>query len=855
MDDLDRGGEPGAIVPDDSSADTKPENPVVPTPHGFRLGLVALIEKAATTPTEDGLAYIKNADESMPARRVRRSKFNGAVRQAGETMPFVQEGESHTGEYPLLLECDWSQAVVRYYMQPPSLDLDYVNKNGKRVRTRSTPDCLVELADGRAAIVEMVSEQEAQNESASGNPRFRLDDSTGRYVDAPMAERCRPLGIASVLLTTGDVNPTLIENYLFLGKGVRSDWQATAGTEKFLEFVRNSLVVTYQQATHAQNGWDADDVIGAIAHGLVYVDLRRERLGHFGTARIFASAEHHGMSEAVPVAVPAIHDSDSGPGTFKPFDLSVRGDAAINEAFRRFEIIKPVLRGEATRRSLDKEGRRWLKKFRLAVAEHGAGFVGLIPQYDQRGFRGSHLGEDAEKIISALVKLRATDRNVSPDLVSYGQLRTQCKNAGVTPPSKQTYHKRLKAARAEAANIKAQHGDEAAYQTAPAAPLTPSAISRVASRVWQLGLIDHTPLPIRLLEAVYGTRIEGASPHLTYMRDSATDEAIGMYISWCRPSEVSIMGALWDCYKNFRRLPEALLMDGEKPHDSIIVEQLLGSMEMDKMARRFLCPRDGQDVERDFKLMMHGLLAYLQGNYVLRQDPREWPRGWNPAQFADRTLGSLWLACRKFLFHYCNRELPRAALGGLTPHQAREASLRVHGNRGFRVHSDPVQARHILLPRVSKGVLGLTRSNGVRPFAQAYVPPSPIDPVFYGTDVPVRFDPLDIRYVIARIGNRWTELHHRHRHRFDGLSPDELAAVSVEIRETYRRHEQESPERAEKHAAMLEDIFKVSKDPLADMAKSREQEPESPPPVDESVWDRAKKGGYAPAKSYAEEAA
>ena len=98
MDSLDRSEDSEAPAPEAPAAESNSASPAEPTLVSASLGLVALIEKAATTLMTEGLAYIKNAAASLPARRVRRSKFNGAVRQAGETMPFVEEGECHSGD-------------------------------------------------------------------------------------------------------------------------------------------------------------------------------------------------------------------------------------------------------------------------------------------------------------------------------------------------------------------------------------------------------------------------------------------------------------------------------------------------------------------------------------------------------------------------------------------------------------------------------------------------------------------------------------------------------------------------------------------------------------------------------------
>lgn len=825
---------------------------VIP-PHECRRGLVDLIYDLATAPTALGKRYLQETADNPPARKVRRSKFNGAAKVWSESMPFTQEAESLSNEYVLSVElAHANRRIPRFFFQPQRIHLDYVKADGVRVVTPVTPDCLVETMDGRLVLVEMASDEEVDAGVQAKNPRFAADDASGRVVDLPLTEACRHLGIAVVLLRSSDINHTLLENYLYLGKGFNTQWQPGESTQAFLTFMRNCLVADFAEVRSKPQGWTTDDVLGAIVHEMVYVDLRCQRLGHHSNARIYAAREHAEAAASAPESLPLLPGPAATATSSHPVDLSSLSDASIAEAWRRWSLIKPyITSGDA--RAAPQAIRQYLKAYQRAATELSAGFLGLVPDYARRGFRGSHLSSRVDELTDQHIERAALDTNPSPDSGSYGALILACKNEGLTPPSRTTFHNRLRERRTRLDSQRAKFGSEGEYQATPAKALTLSAIARVPQRAWQMGLIDHTPLPIRILEPILGTPMPGVTPWLTYMRDAATDKALGMYISLSRPSYISVMAVLWDCIRRHGRLTEGVLLDGEKPHDSIFVEQLLADQRIDKICRRFLCPRDGSPIERDFKLLIHGLLAYLAGNYVLRPNPHDWPRQWDPAKVADQTIASLYNACTTFLFGYANQELPRKKLGGMTPDVAMEASLRIHGERAFRIHPDPQQARQIILPRHSRGMLQITRENGVRPFGEPYVPLFSIDPCFYDTKVPVRFDPYDITYVLAKIGKTWTELKHRHYLKFNDLKGDQLAAVSLEIREGAIRHERTRSDRIESHASVLDRIMQQPKDPFGDFAKTIAAEDEIPTQSRKDPWARLMEEPIRPSQSYNEE--
>lgn len=669
------------------------------------------------------------------------------------------------------------------------------------------------------------------------------------FIDVSAQEAFKPLGIAHLVVTERDVNPNLISNLLHIGKGFGRAWQPTEGTKKLVDHVNAIRVSSYEDLTRNPRGWSGDDVIGAIAHEMIYVDLKAVRLGGYAPVQVYPAACWAALDRA-PTALPAL----PAPGSDKQLDLSSYPDAAIKTAFERFSVISPAIEGKIARSALGRTQRRWLRSYRKAASERGAGFIALIPKYSERGNYNSRIDPSVKALLGEFVQRAANPEVLSTDRPTYGKFRSKCKELGLVHiPSGTAFYQAVRKEKAKPESIRARLGDKEAYQQEAAEPLSASALMAFPLRAFQLGTIDHTPVPVALKETYYGTAIPDRA-WLSRLCDAGTTKTLAVHISTRRPSTETIFALLWDCLKRHGRVPEGLKLDGEKAHDSIRTDQLLAQLTIDKIGRRYMKPRDGNEIEGGFSIIMRGLYSHLKGNHVFRQDPKDWPTGWTPSDFAEHTLGSLWEATSLYFKNYdALIRLPR--LGGLTPDEAMAQSERLHGVRGFRIHTDLDVVRRVALPLASRGGLRkLERQTGVRIHGQSYLPSpaNPIDPIHYGHEHLVRYDPTDIRYVLVKIGERWTTLHHRHVEKFAGLSPDRLAGISVEIIEHYRRYEARAPERAEIQAKILEEIESLSADPLADFLKAQTlQQPPAEPPA-EGLWMTIQPGEIEVPKTFSD---
>ena len=93
--------------------------------------------------------------------------------------------------------------------------------------------------------------------------------------------------------------------------------------------------------------------------------------------------------------------------------LAAASEDDLKVANQRFEIVRRHLNGEPPPDGAsvpERTLRLWVARYREAKAQHGSGYLGLIPQTSQRGNRGSKLPEESRSLTQPVH--RAELRNV-----------------------------------------------------------------------------------------------------------------------------------------------------------------------------------------------------------------------------------------------------------------------------------------------------------------------------------------------------------------------------------------------------------------------------------------------------------
>src|SRR5208282_5304914 len=109
--------------------------------------------------SEDTRALITRIRSSAPSRRVGGGRSNVSGRYPSRKMGVTIQFESHRVELAGIYEMEHDAAVLEYFDQPPSIQLDYESAAGKRMGVLHTPDFFV-IRQGEAGWEEWKTEED-----------------------------------------------------------------------------------------------------------------------------------------------------------------------------------------------------------------------------------------------------------------------------------------------------------------------------------------------------------------------------------------------------------------------------------------------------------------------------------------------------------------------------------------------------------------------------------------------------------------------------------------------------------------------------------------------------------------------
>ncbi|MBF6611710.1 MAG: DDE-type integrase/transposase/recombinase [Chloroflexi bacterium] len=333
--------------------------------------------------------------------------------------------------------------------------------------------------------------------------------------------------------------------------------------------------------------------------------------------------------------------------TVADFALLAEGQRA--EAWRRYEIIRPLLErpaGKRTRGTIadhiatllataTKQGKpvavsatsvyRWLRAFR----QSGYDIRALVPASDQRGGKGRpRLAPDVERLLEGVLAECAASPNQRSGTDVYWQVvnrvadenRTRPPDMQLEPPSYGTVYGRIRHRGAE--SILRRRASRTERQ-ADAMVLPGPRTTRVLQRVE----IDHTPLDLIVVDETQ--RLPIGRPYLTLAVDVFSGMPFGFYIGWEPSSYYTVMEALLhgilpkpDCPAIYHTknpwpvygLPEMLVVDNGKDfvgRDLADACAQLGIV-LEYMAVR--SPWLKGAIERFFRSIAQGLVHPLPGS-------------------------------------------------------------------------------------------------------------------------------------------------------------------------------------------------------------------------------------------------
>jgi transposase InsO family protein len=667
--------------------------------------------------------------------------------------------ESRTVELPAILLMELDDDVLEVWDQPPSFIINYKDAAGRNRGHFYTADFFV-LRQHSAGWEEWKTEEQLANLAVKNSEKYCLGGDH-RWRFPPGERHADTFGLYFHVHSSAELDLTQLQNLklllpYFAGPERGQDNQLAHDT--ILSTAAAEPGITMAELLTRAAGVHSHDVFRLIISRQVYVDLRRAWLGDEQQVQIYRDKEAADFltllgeirNQTPEIGVSTGHDKRHGANITQ--ELETKEEMA--EAMRRWEIIKPALRGEpiTDRTVTTRTHRNWIASFRRAAASDGNGLLGLIPRHRHKGNSTDRLALMDERLrplmIECINEVYETPVKKTKSLV-YGELARRCESIGLTPPTYKTFNQAIKR-RADAAQMAKMEGRKVSYQHEEFIELSHVKLPVHGDRPWEFAHIDHTELDVELRHST--KHILMGKAWLTLLIDSFSRRVLAYYLTFDPPSYRSCMGAIRECVRLFNRLPECLVADNGAEFHSVYFEKLLARYQCDIQWRPPTSPRFGAIIERFIHTLNQQFIHNLMGNTKIMKKARQVTSEVDPKKLAVWTLP---LLDDHLMAYFCEEYDTRMHVGlGCSPREEFQRGLEQFDLPQPYIAYDE---RFLIdtLPTTKKGSAKVTPSRGIKVNEIFYQSPRLRRPELYGQQVEVRYDPFNMAHVYALVGKEW----------------------------------------------------------------------------------------------------
>lgn len=817
-----------------------------------------LYQKLSVTKQAQGV--IDEIRSSPPVRRVHSAAGNVSVRYPSRKMGVVIQAESHRNELAGVYEKEYDPETLEYYDQPPRIKLVYEAKNGRRVGIWHTPDYFVIRSDS-IGWEEWKTEAELPCLAEQMPHRYIRGENGWRC--PPGEEQAAQFGFFYRVRSSAEIDWGLQRNLLFLEDYLRVEMKNL--DEKVIGSAMSVVTehpgITLQELL-AIGKVPSDVVFAMIARGQLYVDLHaaplaepqrvwvfQDRETAQGYAVVASSSSGNNPFVTIALGVSVVWDGRSWTivnlGDTKVTLLAVDGSlidlpqttfeglikagrltnsekeksletssivhellsgaspSDFEEANRRYEIIAPRLAGHR----LDDKSipartiRRWVGRWKNAEARYGCGYVGLLPQYQDRGNHQQKLPNSSLDMMKAFIANDYETLKQKNKAAVYGALVRKCEEQGIAAPSYKTFARAVQE-RPRTEQVKKRQGKRAAYQHEAFYQELTLTTPRHGDRPFEIGHIDHTLLDIELVCSHTGRNL--GRPWGTFLSDAFSRRLLAVTVTFDPPSYRSCMMVLRECVQRHSRLPQIVVVDGGREFESIYFETLLARYECIKKTRPGAKPRFGSVCERLFGTTNTRFIYNLLGNTQITRNVRQVTKSVLPQEQACWTLGQFYTRLCEWAYDIYDT-LEHPALGQ-SPHDTFTMGIAQGGQRPQRFIAYDETFRMLTLPTTRKGTAKIMPHMGVKINSLFYWSDAFLNPEVGKTQVPIRYDPFDAGVAYAFIKGHWVHCLSEHYAIFAGRSEREIQLATAELRKRNQLHGQQFSLTARKLADFLSSL-------------------------------------------------
>lgn len=800
---------------------------------------------------------IEEIRSSPPMRRVRSAAGNVSVRYPSRKMGVIIQAESHRNELAGIYEKEYDPQTLEYYDQPSHIKLVYEAKNGRRVGIWHTPDYFVIRSDN-IGWEEWKTEAELLRLAEQMPHRYVQGENIWRC--PPGEEHAAQFGFFYRVRSSAEINWSWQRNLLFLEDYLHADKEELdeQAVCSVTSLVAEHPGITLQEIL-AIGKVPNDVVFAMIAQGQLYVELRdaplaepqrvkvfRDQETAQGYAVIASSFSNNNPFVTVALGTPVIWDGRSwtlvnlgatqvtllavdgtlidlpqttfenliksgqlsSPKETMPAEthsairelLAKASPIEFEEANRRYAVIAPRLAGHR----LDDKSipartiRRWMGRWKKAEARYGCGYVGLLPQQQDRGNRQQKLPDNALAMMDAFIANDYETLKQKTKVAVFGVLVRKCEEQGVVAPSYKTFAQAIQK-RPRTEQVQKRQGKRAAYQHEVFYQELSLTTPRHGDRPLEIGHIDHTQLDIELVCSHTGRNL--GRPWGTFLSDAFSRRLLAVTLSFDPPSYRACMMVLRECVQRHSRLPQIIVVDGGHEFESVYFETLLARYECSKKTRPGAKPRFGSVCERLFGTTNTRFIYNLLGNTQITRNVRQVTKSVSPQEQACWTLGQFYPRLCEWAYEVYDT-LAHPALGQ-SPREAFAMGIAQGGQRLQRLIPYDETFRMLTLPTTRKGTAKVMPHLGVKIHALCYWSDALLDPEVEKTQVPIRYDPFNAGIAYAFIKGRWVQCLSEHYASFAERSEREIQLATAELRKRNHLHGQQFTITARKLADFL----------------------------------------------------
>jgi putative transposase len=750
-------------------------------------------------------ALIRRVRTSPPSRNVTGGRGNVHARLPSHKMGMTIQSESRTAEkpgirifyeYDQVLEAEAEERVLEFYDQPDSIALKYVSANGRAVTAWHTPDFFV-IRENTAGWEEWKTEDELVLLAHKQPTRYHKDE-VGRWRCPPGEMYAAGFGLYYRLRSNAEVNWTLFSNLEFLHEYLASDGDPTSvNCAALLDRIRQEQGITLAALLHEQS---ADDVYLLIAQRQLYVDLQSERLVEPNRVHIYSSRAAAEAHQHASTTKPAYLDMKaSATGSFSAHWISAsEQDYAVANA--RLRVLQALDAGMTLEQAwqLDEVAlllgeakalrtvRRWRRDFRDAQLYEGSGYIGLLPQTQQRGNRERKLSDAAREMLETFIENHYETARQPYTVSVWAAYCQACEREGMTPVSLATFGKAVKE-RPQETQVRKRQGNRAAHQVQKRYWHLDATTPKHGERIWHIVHLDHTLLDIQLRHAQTGQAM--GRPWATFAVDAYSRRLLAVVLTLDdQPSYRTCMLVLREMVSRFQRLPQTLVVDNGKEFHSTYFQSLLAHYGVEVAYRPPGQPRFGDVVERLFRTANTQFIYNLTGNTQLTRQIRLVTASHDPRHLALWTLEALYGVLREWAYEVYDQAVHMTL--GQSPREVFEDSFAQHGERAFQrldYNAFILQA----LPAPANGHLRKVQPSGVKIEHIYYWNDLMYRPDILGTQVPVRYDPFNVGIAYAYLDKTWVRCTSEHYPTFHNRTEQELQIAREELVASYRERGRE----------------------------------------------------------------